>query len=47
MAAAVSEAPGAMATSEDDRIAKEIEMLSDDLIQDLHDYLDGIVTAGQ
>lgn len=46
MAAAMSEPPGAMAASEDERLAKEIEMLSDDLTDDLYTYLDEISTTG-
>ena len=47
MAAAVLHPPGAMANLEDERLAKEIEMLSDDLLDDLHTYLDQISTAGR
>jgi hypothetical protein len=46
MATAVSELPNAMATAEDEYLAKEIEMLSDDLSIDLQQYLDDISTVG-
>jgi hypothetical protein len=46
MATAVSELPNAMATAEDEDLAKEIEMLSDDLSIDLQQYLDDISTVG-
>jgi hypothetical protein len=42
----VSELPNAMATAEDEFLAKEIEMLSDDLSIDLQQYLDDISTVG-
>jgi hypothetical protein len=35
-----------MATAEDEFLAKEIEMLSDDLSIDLQQYLDDISTVG-
>lgn len=35
-----------MATTEDERLAKEITMLSDDLTDDLYRYLDEISTTG-
>lgn len=47
MTAAVSQPLRAMATTEDERLAKEIEMLSDDLLDDLHKYLDAISTTGR
>lgn len=47
MAAAVSQPPGAMATSENERLAEEIGKLSDDLLDDLHRYLEDINTAGR
>jgi hypothetical protein len=46
MATAMSEPPNAMATAEDEHLAKEIEMLSDDLSIDLQQYLDDISTVG-
>jgi hypothetical protein len=46
MATAMSEPPNAMATAEDEHLAKEIEMLSDDLSIDLQQYLDDISTIG-
>jgi hypothetical protein len=46
MATVVSEPPNAMATAEDVYLAKEIEILSDDLSTDLQKYLDEISTAG-
>jgi hypothetical protein len=45
-AAAMSEPSGAMSNSEDELLAKEMETLSDDLIDDLHKYLDEISTTG-
>lgn len=35
------------AAVEDEYLAKEIEMLSDDLMEDLREYLDGINTTGR
>lgn len=46
MAATMSEPPAAMATAEDERLAKEITMLSDDLMDYLYMYLDEINTTG-
>jgi hypothetical protein len=46
MASAVSEPPNTMATTEDVYLAKEIEMLSDDLSIDMQKYLDEISAAG-
>jgi hypothetical protein len=36
-----------MATAEDKFLAREIEMLSDDLMDDLQNYLDAISTTGR
>ncbi|KAH0368264.1 hypothetical protein KCU65_g4169, partial [Aureobasidium melanogenum] len=48
MATAVSDPPSAMAAAvEDEYLAKEMEELSDYLIEDLREYLDGINTTGR
>ncbi|CAD0084108.1 unnamed protein product, partial [Aureobasidium vineae] len=47
MAAAVSEPPDAMTTSEEGYLAKEIDMLSGDLMEDLREYFDEINITGR
>lgn len=48
MATTASDTPCTMAAKvEDEYLAKEIEMLPDDLMEDLREYLDGINTTGR